>query len=375
MALTKGFKIACVAIVAAGLVSGYVYWKGHHQAPTEQFTDNMPLQSQVTQSQTVPPVQTASFQSSKDTLKSLLSNGVVRISVQNPSEPFYGVVNNEAHGFNVEFAKLLFAQPEFKSQGKSVQVDTAHAVTTYADVPKQLLANDPKGNPLVDIAMDGLTFPDNTPNGVSYSVPYIDDFGYALIVGPGSRVRSAVDLNGKTVGILQGDPDVKTFVQRMYPASRITEVSDADPDFIAKSIDNHVVDAFVYDYPFAVESLKNTDLKFAVTKLDGSDIAYKIGVRSNDQSLLIYLNSAIAKVKSTTAYLDLLRKYFISTQVVTTAAVHGERSYTVRQGDTLNLIASSQLGAGNRYAEIQRRNNLPNPNLIMVGQVLVIPAR
>jgi hypothetical protein len=66
-----------------------------------------------------------------------------------------------------------------------------------------------------------------------------------------------------------------------------------------------------------------------VTKLDGSNLAYKIGVRKEDSALLIYLNSAIAKVKQTPEYLDLLRK----------------------------------------------RNNLANPNLILIGRHLVIPQR
>jgi nucleoid-associated protein YgaU len=39
------------------------------------------------------------------------------------------------------------------------------------------------------------------------------------------------------------------------------------------------------------------------------------------------------------------------------------------------MIASSQLGGGARYRDIQQRNNLPNPNLILVGQQLIIPAR
>ena len=56
----------------------------------------------------------------------------------------------------------------------------------------------------------------------------------------------------------------------------------------------------------------DTDLKFAVTKLDGSNIAYKIGVRADDRDLLIYLNAAIAKLKQSPQYLDLLRKYFVS---------------------------------------------------------------
>jgi nucleoid-associated protein YgaU len=96
-------------------------------------------------------------------------------------------------------------------------------------------------------------------------------------------------------------------------------------------------------------------------------------VRKDDATLLVYLNSAIAKVKQSPEYLNLLRKYFISNQVVTTAATSGEKAYLVKAGDTLNLIASSQLGSAAKYVQIQKRNNLPNPNLILVGQHLIIP--
>ncbi|WP_179404283.1 transporter substrate-binding and LysM peptidoglycan-binding domain-containing protein [Burkholderia guangdongensis] len=317
----------------------------------------------------------ANFKPEQSTLKSILNNGVVRISVQNPSEPFFGEdKGGNAHGFNVEFAHLLFADPSFATGGKQIVVDTRHEVDTYPGVPKQLLDTDGSGNHTVDIAMDGLTFPDNTPSGVVYSVPYVDDFGYSLIVKQGSAIRSGDDLAGRTVGILKGDPDVRAFVTRQYPNAHFVEVDDSDPDFIAKSVDSHAVDAFIYDYPFAVSSIKGTDLKFAVTKLDGSNIAYKIAVRAQDQDLLIYLNAAIAKLKQSPEYLDLLRKYFVSDQAVTTSAGAGEQAYVVKQGDTLNLIASSKLGNGARYREIQRRNNLANPNLILVGQHLVIPA-
>jgi ABC-type amino acid transport substrate-binding protein len=317
----------------------------------------------------------ASFKPDSDTLKSIINNGVVRVSVQNPSEPFYGENSGSAHGFNVDFARLLFADPSFTTAGKQIVLDTHHEVDTYEGVPKQLLQADSSGNHAVDIAMDGLTFPDNTPSGVVYSVPYVDDFGYALIVRRGSAIRSANDLAGKRVGILKGDPDVRAFVTRQYPNATFVEEDDSDPAFIIKSIDSGNVDAFIYDYPFAVDSIKGSDLKFAVTKLDGSNIAYKIGVRAQDQSLLIYLNAAIAKVRQTPEYLDLLRKYFISQQTETTAAQSGEHVYKVKQGDTLNMISAAQLGNSQRYREIQRRNNLPNPNLILAGQQLVIPVR
>ncbi|NYH18731.1 transporter substrate-binding and LysM peptidoglycan-binding domain-containing protein [Paraburkholderia bryophila] len=318
------------------------------------------------------------FVPNKDTLKSILSNGVVRVSVENPSRPFYSEDNGKPQGFNVDFAKLLFAQKEFTSgDHPTITVDTHHGVDTYPAVPDQLTKTDQQGNAVVDVAMDGLTFPDNTPSGVVYSIPYVEDFGYSLIVAQGSPVRSAADLAGKTVGVLQGDPDVKAFVQKAFPDSKIVELSDASIEgqrsWMAHFLDGHQVDAIVYDYPFGVAEIKGTDLKFAVTKLDGSNLSYKVGVRKEDGALLIYLNSAIAKVKQSPAYLDLLRKYFISDQVLTTAASGGEKTYVVRSGDTLNAIALSQLGSGARYVDVQKRNNLPNPNLILIGQHLIIP--
>lgn len=320
------------------------------------------------------------FVPNKDALKSILSNGVVRVSVENPSRPFYSEDNGKPQGFNVDFANLLFAQKEFTSSDHpTVTVDTHHGVDTYPAVPDQLTKTDKQGNAVVDVAMDGLTFPDNTPSGVVYSIPYVEDFGYSLIVAKGSPVRSAADLSGKTVGILQGDPDVKAFAQKAFPDSKIVELSDASIEgqrsWMAHFLDGHQVDAIVYDYPFGVSEIKDTDLTFAVTKLDGSNLSYKIGVRKEDSALLIYLNSAIAKVKQSPAYLDLLRKYFISNQVLTTAATSGEKTYVVRSGDTLNAIAASQLGSGTRYVEVQKRNNLPNPNLILIGQHLIIPVR
>jgi ABC-type amino acid transport substrate-binding protein len=322
----------------------------------------------------------AAFVPARDTLKSILNNGVVRVSVENPSRPFYSDAGGKPEGFNVDFARLLFAQREFTSQNHpTVVVDTQHGVDTYPAVPAQLTQTGNDGNPTVDIAMDGLTFADDTPAGVVYTVPYVDDFGYSLVVTRNSPIRSAADMAGKTVGILQGDPDVKAFVTRAFPNSRIVELSDAsingERSWMAHFLNGGQVDGIVYDYPFGVSEIQGTTLTFAVTKLEGSNLAYKIGVRKDDTALLAYLNSAIAKVRQSPEYLDLLRKYFISDQIVTTAATAREKTYVVRAGDTLAQIAVSQLGSGARFRDIQKRNNLPNPNLIIAGEHLTIPER
>lgn len=49
------------------------------------------------------------------------------------------------------------------------------------------------------------------------------------------------------------------------------------------------------------------------------------------------------------------------------------KSYTVQQGDTLYAIARREYGDGDLYPVIARQNQLPNPNLIVVGQELLIP--
>ena len=130
----------------------------------------------------------------------------------------------------------------------------------------------------------------------------------------------------------------------------------------------------VYDYPFAVAELEGTDMQFVAPKIAGSSIEYKIGVRAGDKDLLDALNSAIRKVTASDAYIEMLKTYFMSNKVAAArAAKANEKVYVVVRGDTLSTIAQNQLGDRMRYSEIQIRNNLANPNFIVVGQKLVIP--
>jgi nucleoid-associated protein YgaU len=383
--LTATGKLIALTMFLAVAGGGFIYAKSHGML--EKGAPGQLAQTQTVDTGTQPsapvyqapaqPVATPApqVQPAADTYSSILQNHVVRVSVENPSKPiFWDDGSGQAHGFNYEFLQLLMQQPEFSKNGP-VQIDMVHhEVSTYEDVPKQLLMKD--GNvPAVDIAMDGLTFDDNEPvQGVQYSNAYVTDFGYALVVPQASNIHNMQDLVGKRVGILKGDSDVKAFVQRTIPGAQFVQVSDEDPAFLNHALDNGQVDAFVYDYPFAVPFVNGSDLKFAITKLDGSDLNYKIGIRSSDTMLGLALNSAIGRAMNTPEYANLVRKYFASNQIDTVAARSGEHTYTVKQGDTLGLIAQQTLGNRLSYSKIQRRNNLPNPNLIQIGQVLVIPS-
>ncbi len=54
-------------------------------------------------------------------------------------------------------------------------------------------------------------------------------------------------------------------------------------------------------------------------------------------------------------------------------ANNSQRTYIVQKGDTLWGIAKRYYGNGNRYPEIARANNIANPNIIHIGQKLIIP--
>lgn len=49
------------------------------------------------------------------------------------------------------------------------------------------------------------------------------------------------------------------------------------------------------------------------------------------------------------------------------------KTYTVAKGDTLWAIAKSQLNNGSRWQEIASLNNISNPNLLKIGQILQLP--
>lgn len=50
------------------------------------------------------------------------------------------------------------------------------------------------------------------------------------------------------------------------------------------------------------------------------------------------------------------------------------KTYTVKSGDTLWNIAKKNTGDGSKYTNIVLLNNIENPNLITVGQVLTMPS-
>jgi nucleoid-associated protein YgaU len=54
-------------------------------------------------------------------------------------------------------------------------------------------------------------------------------------------------------------------------------------------------------------------------------------------------------------------------------APSASQSYTVKSGDTLSKISKAFYGDASQYMKIAEANNIDNPDVIQVGQELVIP--
>lgn len=359
--LAKGL-LSVIVIGAIGAVAWQFGFKGKsNEAATTPVTTNKPNASPT----------------GVDAYAAIITKNRISVGVMGDSKPFYFIENGDPTGFNYEFLKLLTATDGFKTTAARMRIDTDHEVDTYSDVPKTLLNKNTRDEFEVDIAMDGLTFSDDDVPGVVYSIPYIDDFGYSLITSKTSTLKEIKDFATKKIGVLQGDPDAKAFAQKTFPNSTLVELSDASINgkriWLSHFIGNGTVDAIVYDYPFGVSELVGTNLQFAISKLPESNLKYKIAVRKDSPELLEKLNTAIRATKNNPAYAELLKKYFLSNQVLQTKMTADEKIHVVKAGDTLSTIAQQLLGDKMKFSMIETRNNLPNPNLISVGQKLIIP--
>jgi nucleoid-associated protein YgaU len=58
-------------------------------------------------------------------------------------------------------------------------------------------------------------------------------------------------------------------------------------------------------------------------------------------------------------------------EIVTTGT--GDQPYTVQAGDNLSKVSKHFYGSANHYQKIAEANSMDNPDLVKVGQKLVIP--
>lgn len=313
--------------------------------------------------------------SSNDEYLAIKQKGEVRIGVQADAPPlnFYDR-NNRPKGLDYEICKLIFSQPEFALPVTAIQMK--YDAATYDEILPLLRKKD-GDNHSIDLVMGGLTYIDGDEADIIFTEPYLDNMGYSLISKDGDGINTIRDLRGKRIGVVKEDPDVLEYAKKLLGTdSRIVELSDEEDAWMQLNYDNKACDAFIYDFPFAATELENNprgNLKIKISSLPGSNLQYRIGLRRGNEELRSKLNAAIVRIKETPEYANQLKIYLPVKNVTRFANTQNLPTHTVQKGETLSIIARDKLGNMDRWIEIQNLNNIPNPHLINVGDVLMIP--
>lgn len=319
----------------------------------------------------------ADVPNSNDEYVAIKQRGEVRIGVQADAPPlnFYDR-NNRPKGLDYEICKLIFSQLEFGFQATDILMK--YDAATY-DAILPLLRKKEGDNHSIDLVMGGLTYVDGDEADIVFTEPYLDNMGYSLVSRDGDGINGVGDLKGKRIGIIQNDPDVLEFAKKLIGNdARIVELDDEEDTWMQIYSDQKVADAFIYDFPFAATELENNprgNLKIKIASLPGSNLQYRIGLRRGNEELRSKLNAAILRIKELPEYANQLKIYLPVKNVTRISNTEGLPTHTVKRGETLSVIARDVLGDVEKWKIIQAMNNIPNPHLISVGDVLMLPNR
>lgn len=286
------------------------------------------------------------------------SRGTVRIGYESDAPPmFFRSPQTGDDGFEYQLARRLASELGLPAAGpRFVEGD-------YQDLPDLLRRGE------IDLIMAGYV-PDPSLEGIEWSEGYLD-FGLCLVVLRGSAVTEVSQLAGKTIAIYD-DPAAERWVSQKIPGARIKSYSGDSGWF--EALERREADALIYDYPFAAEEIK-AHPRAKIVQFNLNQSRYAVGVPAGNDDLLDAVNSALARIKASAEYGELVRRYLSYKSEDVVKPIAGRRTHTVAAGETLSTIARVRLGAVERWEEIWdlNRERIANPHLIYPGYVLLLP--
>jgi len=330
-----------------------------------------------TQIPPVPPVSTSrdTLTAPANVLQSIKDKGILRVAVESDAEPFNWIdeKTGEEKGFECDLIKLV---------AKEMGIGSVKLVwsSDYAAIPEMISAEKNRA----DIFMGGYIANPNL-NYIVWSDPYYET-GYCLVVPDGSAIKKLSDLKGKKIGIYDEDKAeefVKENVQSPAAINRYDDEKHEGEDWMmihmvdeyAKKFNEDLVDAAIYDYPFAKVVVSNSDGQLDIVEFNLNSFAYQVGLPKNNYDLRTSMNAALTKVMGSQAYKDLIIKYLNFNFDTNLSIVKGAKIHVVEKGETLGSIAVKYYNNSKYWTNIweANKNRIPDYNLIVVGNKLIIP--
>jgi ABC-type amino acid transport substrate-binding protein len=291
-------------------------------------------------------------------LQEARNRGALRVGYEADAPPMY-FRNSQAgdDGFEYQLARQISSQLGLSAAGP------LYVEGDYQSLPDMLRRGQ------IDAIMAGYV-PDPSLEGIEWSEGYLD-FGLCLVVLRGSAVTDVSQLAGKNIAIYD-DPAAERWVKQNIPGARVKAYSGDSGWF--EALERREADALIYDYPFAAEEIKSHP-RTKIVQFNLNQSRYAVGVPAGNDDLLDAVNGAIARIKASAGYGDLVRRYLSYKSEDVVRPVAGRKTYTVRPGETLSTIARERLGGAERWEEIWQlnRERIANPHLIYPDYVLLMP--
>jgi putative glutamine transport system substrate-binding protein len=229
------------------------------------------------------------------TLQRVKTRGVLWVGIRMDSPPFEFIdVYGRKEGLDVDMAKEL-AQELFGNRD-FVQFKQV----TSEDRIQLLKAGE------VDVVIATGSVSEGRRAAVDTSIPYFAS-GYLILERVSDSICCCNDLRGKTIATVKGSADGAMICGPRFGAACVafTTVSEA-----VRAVREGRADVFVEDDVVLIEAVKkNHDLKIAGWKPFCVHY-YAVEVRKGDREWLGFINATLTKMKRTSEYGSLLRKWF-----------------------------------------------------------------
>jgi len=308
--------------------------------------------------------------SNPDFVEQIIDSGYIRVGFEPDAPPAYFMdEQGNPKGFDFELIRFISKNAFGSAKIKPVE-------SSYDELPALLTSS------RIQIMAGGRSV-DETP-GIIYSKPYLT-YGYCIITHTRNKtkINSLNALEGRRIGVY--DETAEEWVRKKSKPGRIVVLGDKEDentpesDWMSGLVDG-TVDAIVYDYPFATNEIVDYKGNVTISNKNINDPSepneYVLGIPVGQGELLKAINAAIEEYKKTAIFAKMVQEYIPNPGLDESVDKPGDDLYTVKEGETLSVIAQNHLGDMSRYRELYLLNadRLASEDIIYVGQRLRKPS-
>ena len=221
----------------------------------------------------------------------LIQSGTLTVGSDIPFPPFEFGQARDYKGFDIDLVTAIADDLGLKLNVQDTAFDTIFTDTAQGKF---------------DMAASASTITPDRQQTVNFSDPYYEA-EQALLVQPGSDIKTVEDLAGKTVGAQDGTTG-EAYVNENANAGEVRGFPNGPAAIDA--LKSGQVEATVIDQPVAQDALDKGQTGFEIATLIPTGELYGLAMAKKNTALLDEVNSILQKMKEDGRLNDLYQKWF-----------------------------------------------------------------